>query len=88
VVGSTVLPIVTPHCIFTEADSIKHILTNLQNKQALFLNRNPRVGLIKPQGRRINRLISFSPDAMKKYLKKNLALVRGKTSSLKGKFLM
>jgi len=66
---------------------VKHVLTNLQNKQALFLNRNPKVGLRIPEGRRISRLSFFSPDAMKKYLK-NLALVRGKTSSLKGKFLM
>jgi hypothetical protein len=59
--------------------SIKHILTNLQNKQAFFLNRNPRVGLRKPEGGRINRFSSFRTDALKKSFK-NLALVRGKTS--------
>jgi hypothetical protein len=72
-VGSTVPCSVTPHCNsydFTAADSIKHILTNLENKQALFLNRNPRVGLRIPEGRRISRFSSLSPDAMKKYLKR------------------
>lgn len=80
----------TPHCNsydFTEADSIKHILTNRQNKLALFLNRNPRLGLRIPDGRKISRFSSFSPDAMKKNLK-YIALVRVKTGSLKGKFLM
>lgn len=67
--------------------NVKHILTNLENKQALFSNRNPNVGVRIPEGRRISIFSFFSPDAMKKYLK-NLALVRGKTSSLKGKFLM
>ena len=66
--------IVTPQCNsydFTEADSFKHILTNLQKKQTLFLNRNPRVGLRIPYARRVSRFSSFSPDAMKKYLKKS-----------------
>lgn len=70
-VGSSVPCSVTPHCNSddcTEAQSIKQILTNLQNKQDLFLNRNPRLGLRKPEVRRISRFNSFSPDAMKKYL--------------------
>jgi hypothetical protein len=74
VVGSTVPRSVTIHYNsydFTEAESIKNFLTNLQNKQALFLNRNPRVGLRKPEGRRINRFCSFISNAMKKYFKKS-----------------
>jgi hypothetical protein len=45
------------------------MLTNLKNKQDVVLISSPTAGLRKPEGRRINRLNSFNPDATKKHLK-------------------
>jgi hypothetical protein len=72
---------------FAEVNSIKHNF-NKSSKQAgkdwsaLFLKRNPRISLRKPEVTSINRINSFNHGAVRRYFD-NLELVMEKHKLLK-----